>query len=288
MKVFVFPGQGSQYVGMGKEDYETSDIAKSYYDKADEILGFSLSDIMFNGTEDDLKQTKVTQPAVFVYSIARYYMSGAKPDAVAGHSLGEFTALVANGVLSFEDGLRLISERSQAMQAACEATEGTMAAILGLEDEQVETICDDIEDVVVAANYNCPGQLVISGSKAGIEAAVAKCTEAGARRALVLNVGGAFHSPLMAPAQEQLAKAIDATTFNTSEIPVYQNVDGKAHTDAEIIKSNLLKQLTAPVKWTQSMHAMVADGLTEYVESGAKVLSGFIKRVDRKIPTQQL
>ena len=288
MNVVVFPGQGSQSVGMGKEDYESSDLAKSYYQKADEILGFGLSDIMFNGTEEDLKQTKVTQPAVFLHTAVRYYLSDKKPDAVAGHSLGEFTALVAAGVLSFEDAISLVSKRANAMQAACDEVEGTMAAILGLEDNVVEDICNNIDQVVVAANYNCPGQLVISGSKPGIDAAVAAATEAGARRALVLNVGGAFHSPLMASAETTLSEAIEGTTFNKSNIPIYQNVDGKPQTEGTVIKENLIKQLTSPVKWTQSMQAMIGDGLSLYSESGAKVLSGFIRRVDRAIATEQL
>ncbi len=288
MNVVVFPGQGSQSVGMGKEDYESSELAKSYYHKADEILGFGLSDIMFNGSDEDLKQTKVTQPAVFLHTAVRYYLSGKKPDAVAGHSLGEFTALVAAGVLSFEDAISLVSKRANAMQAACDEVEGTMAAILGLEDNVVEDICINIDEVVVAANYNCPGQLVISGSKQGIDAAVASATEAGARRALVLNVGGAFHSPLMASAETKLSEAIEATTFNESDIPIYQNVDGKPQTEGAIIKENLIKQLTSPVKWTQSMQAMIGDGLSLYSEAGAKVLSGFIRRVDRAIATEQL
>ncbi len=288
MNVVVFPGQGSQSVGMGKEDYESSELAKSYYHKADEILGFGLSDIMFNGSDEDLKQTKVTQPAVFLHTAVRYYLSGKKPDAVAGHSLGEFTALVAAGVLSFEDAISLVSKRANAMQAACDEVEGTMAAILGLEDNVVEDICNNIDEVVVAANYNCPGQLVISGSKPGIDAAVASATEAGARRALVLNVGGAFHSPLMASAETKLSEAIEATTFNESDIPIYQNVDGKPQTEGAIIKENLIKQLTSPVKWTQSMQAMIGDGLSLYSEAGAKVLSGFIRRVDRAIATEQL
>jgi len=288
MNIVVFPGQGSQFVGMGKEDYESSDLAKSYYDKANEVLGFDLKQIMFEGTEEELKQTKVTQPAVFLYSIVKFYINGKQPDAVAGHSLGEITALVACGSLTFEDALTLVSRRANAMQTACEEQEGTMAAILGLEDHVVESLCADIEAVVVPANYNCPGQLVISGSKAGITEAVEAATEAGARRALVLNVGGAFHSPLMATAESTLAEAIEQVKFENANVPIYQNVDGKPQTDAEIIKSNLLKQLTSPVKWTQSMQAMVADGLTLYSESGAKVLSGFIRRVDRAIPTEQL
>lgn len=288
MNAVVFPGQGSQSIGMGKEDFESSELAQSYYEKADDILGFSLSEIMFNGSEEDLKQTKVTQPAVFLYSIVRYYMSGKTPDVVAGHSLGEFTALVAAGVLKFEDALSLVSKRANAMQVACDQEEGTMAAVLGLEDKVVEEICHKIEDVVVAANYNCPGQLVISGSKSGIDSAVTAATEAGARRALVLNVGGAFHSPLMGSAEEVLASAIESTEFHDAKLPIYQNVNGMPQTDASIIKQNLIKQLTSPVKWTQTMQGMIADGLTMYTESGAKVLSGFIKRVDRKIPTEQI
>lgn len=288
MNGVVFPGQGSQKVGMGKEDFESSDLAKSYYQQADEILGFGLSDIMFNGTDEDLKQTKVTQPAVFLYSAVRYYLSEKQPDSVAGHSLGEFTALVAAGVLKFEDAISLVSKRANAMQRACDSVEGTMAAILGLEDSVVEDICANIDDIVVAANYNCPGQLVISGTKSGIDLAVTAATEAGARRALVLNVGGAFHSPLMASAEEELSTAIESTEFNDAQVPIYQNVDGKAQKDAGQIKANLIKQLTSPVRWTQTMESMIADGLSMYSEAGAKVLCGFIRRVDRSIPTEQL
>lgn len=288
MKAVVFPGQGSQFVGMGKEDYESSEKIKSLYDSANTILGFSLSDIMFYGSEDDLKRTDITQPAVFLYSVAKFLQAHVTPDAVGGHSLGEFSALVANGTLSFEDALKLVVIRSKAMQAACEEEKGTMAAILGLEDVQIEQICAGINDVVVPANYNCPGQLVISGSVSGIEAAVAQCTEAGARRALVLNVGGAFHSPLMQSAEEELGKAIQEVTFNAPKVPIYQNVDGKAHTDIDEIKSNLLRQLTSPVRWTQTMQNMVAAGLTSHVESGGKVLSGFIRKVDRSLESSQL
>ncbi len=288
MKAVVFPGQGSQFVGMGKEDYESSSMITSLYDNANTILGFSLSDIMFNGTEEDLKKTDITQPAVFLYSVAKFLQADIKPDAVGGHSLGEFSALVANGTLSFEDALRLVVIRSKAMQAACEEEQGTMAAILGLEDAQIEEICAGIADTVVPANYNCPGQLVISGSIKGIEAAVAQCTEAGARRAIVLNVGGAFHSPLMQSAEEKLATAIEEVTFNTPTIPIYQNVDGLAHTDVSTIKANLLRQLTSPVRWTQIMQNMVAAGLSSQVESGGRVLTGFMRKVDRSLETSQL
>ncbi len=288
MKAVVFPGQGSQFVGMGKEDYESSPAIQSLYHKADDILGFELSKIMFEGSEEDLKRTDVTQPAVFLYSVAKFLQSDISPDAVAGHSLGEFSALVANGTLEFEDALSLVSLRSKAMQQACLESEGTMAAILGLEDKQVEEICSQIEAVVVAANYNCPGQLVVSGSTQGIEQAVAKCSEAGARRALVLNVGGAFHSPLMRSAEAMLSEVIQNTQFNTPKTPIYQNVDGLPHVDVEVIKSNLIAQLTSPVKWTQIMQNMVADGLSSHIESGGKVLSGFIRRVDRSIEATQL
>ncbi len=287
MNIVVFPGQGSQFVGMGKDDYQASDLARSYYDKANKILGIDLKEVMFEGSEEDLKQTDVTQPAVFLYSIVKYYMSGKTPDAVAGHSLGEITALVASGVLTFDDALTLVSRRANAMQVACKQQEGTMAAILGLDDSVVESLCADIDAIVVPANYNCPGQLVISGSMDGVTKAVDAATQAGARRALMLNVGGAFHSPLMETAETTLAEAIEQVTFANANVPIYQNVDGQPQSDAQIIKSNLLKQLTSPVKWTQSMQTMVANGLTLYSEAGAKVLSGFIRRVDRAIPTEQ-
>lgn len=293
MKAYVFPGQGSQFVGMGKEEYESSDVAKELMDKANEILGYSLTDVMFDGTEEELKQTKITQPAIFLHSIVRAKMNadGFQPDAVAGHSLGEFSALVAAGALDFESGLKLVQQRALAMQKACEIQESTMAAILGMSDEQVEEICASITDeVVVAANYNCPGQLVISGSVSGIEKAVAKFTEAGARRAIVLKVGGAFHSPLMEPAREELAAAIENTTFHTPTCPIYQNVDAKPTTDPAVIKANLNAQLTAPVRWTQTVQNMIADGVDGFVEVGGngKVLRGLIRKVDRKMPSEAI
>jgi [acyl-carrier-protein] S-malonyltransferase len=282
-KAYVFPGQGSQFVGMGKDLYEQHEKAKQLFDKANEILGFNITEIMFNGTDEELKQTKVTQPAIFLHSVAQAIVAqDFTPDMVAGHSLGEFSALVASKVLSFEDGLRLVSKRALAMQAACEANPSTMAAILGLDDEKVEEVCASIEEVVVAANYNCPGQLVISGSNKGIEIACEKMKEAGAKRALPLPVGGAFHSPLMKPAEEELAKAIKETTFSQGICPIYQNVDAKPHTDPDEIKQNLIKQLTAPVRWTQSVQQMIADGATHFIECGpGKVLQGLVKKIDR-------
>ncbi|MEJ8755796.1 ACP S-malonyltransferase [Pontibacter sp. H259] len=282
-KAYVFPGQGSQFVGMGKDLYEQHTEAKQLFDKANEILGFNITEIMFNGTDEELKQTKVTQPAIFLHSVAQAAVAkDFAPDMVAGHSLGEFSALVASKVLSFEDGLRLVSKRALAMQAACEANPSTMAAILGLEDEKVEEICAAIDEVVVAANYNCPGQLVISGSNKGIEIACEKMKEAGAKRALPLPVGGAFHSPLMKPAEEELAKAINETTFSKGICAVYQNVDALPHTDPTEIKENLIKQLTAPVRWTQSVQQMVADGATHFIECGpGKVLQGLVKKIER-------
>jgi [acyl-carrier-protein] S-malonyltransferase len=292
MNAYVFPGQGSQFEGMGKEQYDNSDIAKEWFEKANKVLGFRISDIMFEGSAEDLKQTKVTQPAVFLHSIVKAMMAGNefKPDAVAGHSLGEFSALVAAGALGFEDGLKLVYQRAMAMQHACELVEGTMAAILGLDDEIVEHVCDGIEEVVVAANYNCPGQLVISGSIPGVELAVEKLNEAGARRAILLQVGGAFHSPLMMPAQEELQKAIENTNFLTPNCPIYQNVDATAHTDPEEIKQNLIAQLTSPVRWTQTMKNMLEAGATEIVEVGGtgKVLQGFVKKIDRRFPTRAI
>ncbi len=284
MKVYVFPGQGSQSPGMGKELYESSDKAKELFHQANDILGFSLSDIMFNGTAEDLKETKVTQPAVFVNSVVKFITLDINDQqGVAGHSLGEFSALVANKVLSFEDALKLVSERALAMQDATEQEDGTMAAILGMEDKDVETICNNISEVVVAANYNCPGQLVISGSRKGIEAAVEQCTEAGARRAIILPVGGAFHSPLMLPAKERLASAISNTTFASPTCPIYQNVIGEACSDPAQIKQNLIDQLTSPVRWTKTMQSFVNDGMTSHNEVGAKVLSGFIRKFDRSL-----
>jgi len=288
MKAYVFPGQGAQFSGMGKDLYEASDIAKEMFHKANEILGFDIQKIMFEGTDEELKQTKVTQPAIFLHStiLATCLGDSFQPDMVAGHSLGEISALVANKTLSFEDGLRLVSKRALAMQAACEKEPSTMAAILGLEDNVVEDVCASIDGVVVAANYNCPGQLVISGSVPAVEAACAKLTEAGAKRAMILQVGGAFHSPLMEPAREELAAAIEATTFNTPICPVYQNVTAAAVTNPEEIKKNLVAQLTAPVRWTQTMNQMIADGCTEVVEVGpGKVLQGLFKKVARAFPT---
>lgn len=284
MTAYVFPGQGAQFPGMAKDLYDTSSEAKRLLELANDILGFRITDIMFDGTADQLKETKVTQPAIFLHSVVLAKISeNFKPDMVAGHSLGEFSALVASGVLSFEDGLKLVSQRALAMQKACEINPSTMAAILGLEDQVVEDLCASIDEVVVAANYNCPGQLVISGSHKGIEAACEKAKEAGARRALPLPVGGAFHSPLMEPAREELEKAIDETTFSQGICPVYQNVTAKPSTDLDEIKQNLKIQLTAPVRWTQSVQAMVADGATNFVESGpGKVLQGLVKKIHRE------
>lgn len=284
MKAYVFPGQGAQFSGMGKDLYEKSDLAKSLFAQANDILGFDIQKIMFEGTDEELKQTKVTQPAIFLHStiLAACLGDAFQPDMVAGHSLGEISSLVANKTLSFEDGLRLVYKRALAMQAACEAVPSTMAAILGLEDVQVEEICAQIDGVVVAANYNCPGQLVISGEIKAVEEACAKLTEAGAKRALILPVGGAFHSPLMEPAREELAAAIEATNFQTPICPVYQNVTATAVSDPAEIKKNLVAQLTAPVRWTQTMHQMIADGASEVIEVGpGKVLQGLFKKVDR-------
>jgi [acyl-carrier-protein] S-malonyltransferase len=282
MKAIVFPGQGAQFPGMGKSLYEENPEAKALFEKANEILGFRISDILFEGTEEELKQTKVTQPAIFLHSVILAKTTpDFAPDMVAGHSLGEFSALVANGVLSFEDGLGLVFQRALAMQEACEINPSSMAAILGLEDQVVEEICAGItEEVVVAANYNCPGQLVISGSTKGIEIACELLKAAGAKRALPLPVGGAFHSPLMEPAREKLQKAIEETQFHTPICPIYQNVSTTAVTDVAAIKGNLIAQLTAPVKWTQSVQQMVADGATEFVECGpGKVLQGLVKKI---------
>lgn len=289
MKAYVFPGQGAQFIGMGKDLYEQSTLAQTMFERANEILGFRITDIMFNGTDEELKETKVTQPAIFLHSVilAKVLGNEFKPEMVAGHSLGELSALVANGVLNFEDGLKLVSQRALAMQKACEAVPSTMAAILGLEDEVVEKICSEINGVVVAANYNCPGQLVISGEINAVNEACQKLTEAGAKRALVLPVGGAFHSPLMEPAREELAAAIAATTFSTPSCPVYQNVTANAVSDPIAIKDNLMKQLTAPVKWTQTMEQMITDGCTSVVEVGpGKVLQGLFKKIDRQFPTE--
>lgn len=284
MKAIVFPGQGSQFPGMGRELYEGHPAAKEMFELANDILGFRLSDIMFEGTDEDLRETRVTQPAVFLHSVALYKtQSDLQPEMVAGHSLGEFSALVANGTLEFEDALRLVYHRAMAMQKACEMNPGTMAAVLALEDEKVETICAGIQSGrVVAANYNCPGQLVVSGDLAAIDEACEKMKEAGAKRALVLPVGGAFHSPLMEPAREELAAAIADTPFNTPICPVYQNVNARAVSDPESIRKNLIAQLTSPVRWTQSVQQMVADGATSFVECGpGKVLQGLVKKISR-------
>lgn len=292
MKAYVFPGQASQFEGMGKDMYDASDLAKELFEQANDILGFRISDVMFTGSAEDLKQTKVTQPAVFLHSVIKVKLNEAsfKPDAVAGHSLGEISALVAANTMSFEDGLSLVQKRAMAMQKACEAQESTMAAILGLEDEVIEQICADMDDVVVPANYNCPGQLVISGTVTGINKAVEALKEAGAKRALVLPVGGAFHSPLMEPAKSELEAAINETTFNTPICPIYQNVHGLAVNDPQAIKTNLINQLTTPVKWTQTMQNMIKDGVETAIEVGGtgKVLQGFFKRLDRKFPTSNL
>lgn len=287
MKAYVFPGQGAQFSGMGKDLYETSAIAKELFDKANEILGFNITEIMFNGTDEELKQTKVTQPAVFLHSvIAAKVSENFAPDMVAGHSLGEFSAIVANGTLAFEDGLKLVYQRAMAMQKACEITPSTMAAVLNLDDKVVEDICASIDGVVVAANYNCPGQLVISGETKAVELACEKMKEAGAKRALILPVGGAFHSPMMEPAREELAAAIEATTFHTPICPVYQNVTATAVSDPAEIKANLITQLTAPVKWTQSVQQMIADGATSFTEFGpGKVLMGLINKIDKSVET---
>lgn len=287
-KAFVFPGQGSQVTGMGKDLYENNAKAREMFDKANEILGFNITDVMFEGTADDLKQTKVTQPAVFLHSVVLAATMGDEfnPDMVAGHSLGEFSALVAAGAMAFEDGLKLVAARARAMQKACEAKPSTMAAVLALPDEKVEEICDSVEGTVVAANYNCPGQIVISGEIEAVEAACAKALEAGAKRALRLPVGGAFHSPLMEPARQELAAAIEATEFSTPRVPVYQNVDAKPHTDPAEIKANLVAQLTAPVRWTRSVQNMIADGATEFIEVGpGKVLRGLVGKIDRSVAT---
>jgi len=289
MKAYVFPGQGAQFVGMGKDLYDNSESAKALFEKANEILGFRITDLMFNGTDEDLRQTKVTQPAIFLHSVilANELGEGFKPDMVAGHSLGEFSALVANKTLSFEDGLKLVYQRALAMQEACEAEPSTMAAIIGLGDDVVEQVCNDVDEVVVAANYNCPGQLVISGSFKGIDIACEKLKEAGAKRALPLKVGGAFHSPLMEPARVKLAEAIENTEFSNGICPIYQNVSGEKVTDPATIKENLVKQLTGPVRWTQIMQNMVADGLTSVTEVGpGTVLQGLFKKIDRKLPAE--
>lgn len=286
MKAYVFPGQGAQFTGMGKDLYEQSSLAKELFEKANEILGFRITDIMFEGTAEELKQTKVTQPAVFLHSVilAKTLGEDFKPQMVAGHSLGEFSALVANGALSFEDGLRLVSKRALAMQKACEITPSTMAAVLGLEDSIVEDVCASIDGVVVAANYNCPGQLVISGETSAVEKACEAMKAAGAKRALILPVGGAFHSPMMEPAREELAAAIESTVFSTPVCPVYQNVTASAVSDAEEIKKNLIIQLTAPVRWTQSVQQMIKDGASIFTEVGpGKVLIGLVGKIDKEV-----
>jgi len=292
-KALVFPGQGAQFEGMGKDLFESYESAKRVFLDADEILGYSLSDIMFNGSAESLKETKITQPALFVHAIAKLKAKGMPDDiqAVAGHSLGEFTALVAADTLSFEDGLKLVYQRAMAMQTACDVTPGTMAAVLGLDDSIVESICANIQaGVVVAANYNCPGQLVISGSIEGINQAIEELKAAGAKRALLLPVGGAFHSPLMESAKEKLELAINNTQFNDSKVTIYQNVNAQPTKDREIIKINLINQLTGPVKWTQSIQNMVKDGITEFVEVGGtgKVLSGLISKIDREVSTSSI
>ena len=289
MKAFVFPGQGSQFVGMGKDLYETSPLAKELFDKADEILGFKITDIMFAGTDEQLKETKVTQPAVFLHSVISALCLGDDfaPAMVAGHSLGEFSALVVSGALGFEDGLRLVAARANAMQKACEANPGTMAAIIGLSDEKVEEICAEVSKngkLVIPANYNCPGQLVISGDVEAVNEACEKLKEAGAKRALLLKVGGAFHSPLMQPAKDELQKAIENTTISAPKCPVYQNVDARPHTDAADIKANLIAQLTSPVRWTKSVQNMIADGADDFTECGpGKALQGMIGRIDKTV-----
>jgi [acyl-carrier-protein] S-malonyltransferase len=289
MKAYVFPGQGAQFVGMGKDLYDQSPLAKSLFEKANEILGFNITEIMFNGTDEELKQTRVTQPAIFLHSVllAKTLGESFQPDMVAGHSLGEFSALVAAGALSFEDGLLLVSKRALAMQKACEAEPSTMAAILGVDDPVVEQVCAEIEEVVVPANYNCPGQLVISGSIEGVDKACARLTELGAKRALKLNVGGAFHSPLMEPARTELADAINSTNFQKPVCPVYQNVNASPVSDPAQIKTNLIAQLTAPVKWTQTVINMLARGADSFTEVGpGNALQGMIKKVDRAVATQ--
>lgn len=291
MKAYIFPGQGSQFVGMGKAIYDGSEEAKALFEKANLLLGFRITDIMFDGTDEDLKQTKVTQPAVFLHSVVTALtLPDFKPEAVAGHSLGELSALCANRTLGFEEGLKLVAERALAMQEACELQPSTMAAILGLEDEVVERVCRSISDeVVVPANYNCPGQIVISGTVAGVEQACAKLTEEGALRTIVLNVGGAFHSPLMQPAKERLEQAILAAKFVQPICPIYQNVTGQAVSNPDIIKANLISQLTAPVKWTQTMRQMLQNGATSFTEVGpGRVLGGLLKKVNRQIPCESI
>lgn len=285
MKAYIFPGQGAQFTGMGLDLFEKYPEAQSLFLKANDILGFEITDVMFEGSVEDLKETRVTQPAIFIHSVAlRSVLKDFTPDMVAGHSLGEFSALVASGSLGFEDGLRLVSQRALAMQKACEKQPSTMAAVLGLEDAIVEQVCDEIEGIVVAANYNCPGQLVISGELEAIHKACEKLKEKGAKRALVLPVGGAFHSPLMEPAREELAAAIENTVFKDPSCPIYQNVTAAPVTDASTIKRNLISQLTAPVKWTQTMEQMIKDGATDFIEVGpGKVLQGLMRKIDRTV-----
>lgn len=286
-QAYVFPGQGSQFSGMGKELYENSEMAKALFDKADEILGFPITKIMFEGSDEELKQTKVTQPAVFLHSVILAKVLGVKPAAVAGHSLGEFSALVVAGALSFEDGLQLVAKRAMAMQRCCENQPGGMAAILGLDDEVIEQVCQGVDGVVVAANYNCPGQLVISGADEAVDAACVKLKEAGARRALRLPVGGAFHSPLMEAARAELEQAISEVEFHTPVCPIYQNVDAQPHSEPEAIKANLIAQLTAPVRWTQIAKNMIADGFDNFVELGpGAVLQGMIKKVSSEVSVE--
>jgi [acyl-carrier-protein] S-malonyltransferase len=292
MKAFVFPGQASQFEGMGHDMYTSDHLAKSLFDRADEILEYQITDIMFTGTREQLKETRITQPAVFLHSVIKAKIAGNafQPDCVAGHSLGEFSALVAAGALSFEDGLKLVQIRAEAMQEACDLAPSTMAAVLGLEDDIVKAICSAVEDTVIAANFNCPGQVVISGTVTGVEQAVEKLKEAGARNTIILEVGGAFHSPLMEPARQKLEEAINSSEFVSPICPIYQNVDALAHTDIEKIKSNLILQLTAPVLWTQTMKNMISDGVDRFIEVGGtgKVLRGFVARVDRSLATETL
>lgn len=286
-QAYVFPGQGAQFSGMGKDLYENNELAKSMFDKADEILGFPITKVMFSGSDEELKQTKVTQPAVFLHSVILAKVLGVKPDGVAGHSLGEFSALVVAGALSFEDGLRLVAKRAMAMQKCCENNPGGMAAILGLEDEAIEQVCQSVDGVVVAANYNCPGQLVISGADEAVDAACVKLKEAGARRAMRLPVGGAFHSPLMEAARAELEQAISEVEFNTPVCPIYQNVDAQPQSEPEVIKANIIAQLTAPVRWTQIAKNMIADGYDNFVELGpGAVLQGLIKKVNPEVSVE--
>ena len=291
-QAYVFPGQAAQFEGMGKDLFDSSELAKKMFEAADQIVGFSLSEVMFYGSAEALKQTNITQPSVFLHAVIKAKLAGAsfQPHMVAGHSLGEFSALVAADAMTFEDGLRLVQQRAMAMQAACEAAEGTMAAVLGLDDEKIEQICADVTDIVVAANYNCPGQLVISGSVRGVALATEALKAAGAKRVIALQVGGAFHSPLMEPARAQLAAAIEATTLRAPRCPIYQNVDARAETQPEQIKKNLIAQLTAPVRWTQTMKNMIADGATHFIEVGGsgKVLLGFVRQLNKEIETETL